>query len=228
MCRRGWLRLGIMRRHGQVASIRRHRTVRVWQLREVLRRSCRARSPRLLVIHGRIVTVSRSRTPRGSSIVRWRWLAFRVMCVLILARSPGSAVCRAWWRRNGELRILGRVCRVGTRSWRLPVLLVVTRPLNGVLRHLDNLASLALILASTLRKGGVNRGQRRKHGLVQGCLVGMNRSGMLSQIIQTGESLSAVARERTLASVFSAVRRTEHTARTSSLTGHASPSARSG
>jgi hypothetical protein len=80
--------------------------------------------------------------------------------------------------------------------------LVVPRSLNGVFRHFDDLSSLALLPTCSLGQRSVYRRKRVQHSFVQGDLIRVDSSGMLTQVVQSRKGFAAVTRERSFTSVF--------------------------
>lgn len=84
-----------------------------------------------------------------------------------------------------------------------PSTLCIPRPLHRVLGHLDDLAPFLLLLGRTRRESGMDGRECVEHVLIQVGSVRVDRSGMLTEIVEAGECLAAVARKRALSGMFS-------------------------
>jgi hypothetical protein len=82
------------------------------------------------------------------------------------------------------------------------------RTLHRVLWHLDDFTPFALLAVCSLRKRGVNGSEGIQHCVVESGLIGVDGRGVLSEIVQTGERLAAMAWEGPLARVLPAIVRT--------------------
>lgn len=128
-----------------------------------------------------------SRGARATVVGRWRAPLVRGLVV------TGSSVAGVSVSGRGNGRSVGRTSFGSTFA---------SRALHCVLRNFDNLTTATLLAVGALREGSVNLGQLRKHGLVQLGLVGMDGGSMLTQVVQSRESLATVAREGPLACVL--------------------------
>lgn len=84
-----------------------------------------------------------------------------------------------WTRRNASGGSSGRCLLLGS------LVAFTSRTLNRVLGNLDNLAPPPLLTVGALRQCGMDRGERRQHGLVQRRLVGVDGRSVLAQVVQS-------------------------------------------
>jgi hypothetical protein len=149
---RDWrFRLGIVLRHGQLSSTGRHWAVRVRDVLASIRRWCAAgRWPVLIVSIG--IGVSARRRASGWSTVILDLTLFGIRVWLSVSRSwtfiPSSPEFAKLSRCS-----LARLLRVSSTG---PVF-IVSRSLDCVLGHFDNLASLALFPSRLLRQVRMDR-----------------------------------------------------------------------
>lgn len=195
------LRVGVVLGNREITTARRHWPVRVRQLRHRVGRGsgarCRGRASTLIVRVLRVASGRRGSTA-GSSVVSRNRLRTRWVRVVVATRRPRTSAVR---RRDRPSWIL-LIGSVGAARRPLDTRLVVPRPLNGVLRYLDDLAALALITIGSLRQSSMDWRERVEHGLVELALIGMHGSSVLTQVVQTGKGFAAVTREGSFASVF--------------------------
>ena len=159
------LRFGIMSGDRQFAAVRRHRSVRVWQLRHFRLLSRSRRGPDgLVIVHQRISRVARrcwssTRTSHLIAQSTW-WRSQRVTLhglvgVIVPTTSTWSSTTLLRWHSPLTLwtirSIRRSVAHLG-RTWRSldPDTFVVTRSLDCVLRYFDHFASLTLVPVRSL------------------------------------------------------------------------------
>lgn len=80
----------------------------------------------------------------------------------------------------------------------------MSRTLDRILRHFDDLSPFPLLSSSFLRERGMHRRERIEHCFVQGSMVGVDRRGVLAQVVQTREGFTAMTWEGSFTGMFPA------------------------